>query len=606
MPNSNSSVCIQMLRKLIWTIQPCFQALPLHNGSLSFDTEHEKLFWQERRSEALSSLKFALAIGSIGFLTFIGLDILNNTLSTPKLFARLAIVISFGSLLKLLYQRPLQKICISKITKLAITAYIFSLIGIMLSETDSLLFNVLWTGLIPIYFLIYGQMLMTLSETVLFGWIAMLTLPISAYLIDFTVSQVMPSVLLLVMANFFGFCTRYQLERQTRLAYQAKCKAEIGLLEKTEFTQQLSHNLRQPLQALSSYSSLLETLCCDRSDYQLQHIATRLGHTTDELINTFNQILTIGNLENGKQQPLLKAVDLNLLLADMSDQFTPQAAKRHLKLKINLRTKPPFNVYSDACILKQIISNLLDNAIKYTQNGWIIVSTVKTSNQQIKLIIRDTGIGISEDDKPKIFNECYRGTRRLNDPCGNGIGLSYVQKALNILPGHSLSLHSKVNQGSRFQIQLPVAKHTNPEKPIYSPLPACNYFVLIVDDNKEVLSALAAQLNKRGCLVQTATCIEETLIKLSENEIVPDLLITDFYLENNQTAHDIIAAVSKHCGSLPSIILSAHPIPYIDKQKFPEHTLLLRKPVNNTLLFEKISETLSVSNSTTLQSSANA
>jgi signal transduction histidine kinase/CheY-like chemotaxis protein len=585
-----------IMRKLISAFQPWAEPSLQSKDIPYFNAENERLFWQERKIESLSTLKSALALGAVGFLCFMLLGTYNQTLNNLEITSHLAIVFSFALLFNHLQQHPQASCHIAMISKIAISIYILNLIATFYSDHHSQLYTEIWTGLLPIYFLIYGQLLMRIIETLIFGWMAMLALPLSAYISGVNPDQLLPSFVILFIANLFGFCTRYQLENQSRLAFLARCRAEGSSQEKSAYIQHLSHNLRQPLQALSSNSTLLDNICRDKPSSQLQHIASRIGHTTDELINAFNHILAIENLENGNQVPSLKAVDINLVLAAMIDQFTQEAQKRNLNLKIILRINPPYNVWSDDYMLRQIISNLLDNALKYTPSGWIIVAAIKINPKQLKLHIRDSGVGITEADKPNIFKDFYRGKRRFGDPSGCGIGLTYVQKAINILPKHSLNLVSKINQGSDFQVYLPIADATHIEKRMFSTLQTSACFVFIVEDNAEVLAGLAQQISNRGCLVQTASCKAEVIAKLKDNLIPPDLLITDFYLDNKETAHDIIAAVHEQCGQIPVLILSALAIANVDKMLLPENARILRKPASEILLFEKMNEAMGRTN----------
>jgi CheY-like chemotaxis protein len=246
--------------------------------------------------------------------------------------------------------------------------------------------------------------------------------------------------------------------------------------------------------------------------------------------------------------------------------------------------------------LGQILGNLIDNAIKYTATGWILVRTVTTGSNLLKLHVCDSGIGITEQQKQNIFKEFYRGHRRRQDQCfyGMGIGLTYVLKAINHLPNHSLSFCSKPNQGSDFRLSLPVAIKSSDCKNLYihSRRDLAGSFVYLVEDDQEVLNAMTEQLTAWGCLVQKASSKDETQAAVYENFRPPDLLITDFYLDNNETAHEIIAIIEADCGPVPTIILSGHTISAEDKAKFSETTLLLRKPASAAVLMEMMAKAM--------------
>ena len=559
-----------------------------------FDKVEETLFWQERQAETLDTLKWALRLGALGFLAFIFLDLFTKQLSIYEQVGRSMIVVILSLLVLRLNQQPHAQTQIAFTAKFGTGITILNLAGVLLIHQNPAYYAEIWSGLLPIYFFIYGQLFMTLSETVLYGWLAMLLIPLSGYAIGVDTKTLLTSIMILLIANLFGFCTRFQLEFHSRRAFQAKRKAENSAQSKQLFLQQLSHNLRQPLQALSCFSSVLETACADNLDSQIQHIVSRLGGSIDELNDAFNHILHIANLETGKQQPLLSSVDINLLLAGLEEQFAPQAAKRSIKLKIILRSKPPFNVISDACILRQILSNLIDNAIKYTQEGWVLVTVNKIGNNRLKIHVCDTGIGIPDEQKHNIFKDFYRAPRRRNDPAvqGMGIGLAYVLKACEGLPEHELTFYSKANRGSDFAISLTATDQAYRRNKIDPKHLLVGSFIFIVDDDYEVLQALAEQLSACGCVVQTATSKAETIAMLADNIRTPDLLITDFYLDNQETAHDIIAAVENQCGQVPILILSAHAISCEDREKWQDNAYLLRKPASGGELLELMAKAM--------------
>ena len=590
MLTSTNTAFANAMRKLVTALQPWSKRSVVDADLPAFDTESERQFWLDRQSEALVTLKSILVLSCSAFLVFIILDWFNNSLSQDEFWARLAVFVAYLLLFFHLHNHENAQSQVSKVVKIAAFIYVANLIIILLTNHQSLFYVEPWTGLLPIYFFLYGQLFLTVLDTVLFGWLAMFLLLMIILVTGTSIATLIPSILILFIANIFGFCTRYQLEKQYRLTYKAKFDAIAAGMEKSLFLQQLSHNLRQPLQALSSYTCILDTACTGVNEQQLPQLVSKIGNTVDELNKAFNHILSIANLESGKQLPFLKSVDINLILSTIEDQFSAEAAKRNLKLKVNLRQHPPYNIYTDACMLTQIISNLIDNAIKYTNQGWILVSTAKTPDG-LKLHVIDTGIGITDHDRPSIFKEFYRGSwyRRLNDRnvSGHGIGLTYVQKALKTLPGHELSFNSKVNKGSDFQLLLPITSQSARFLPT-APAHLFGAHIYIIYDNRTVLTALAEQLDQHGGIVHTARSKTEMLEKLAIMPIPPDLIISDFYLEDNETALDIIAVANQCWGSVPILIFSAHALKDEDRAKLPNNTGLLRKPANNALLLDKI------------------
>ncbi|HEY8097802.1 MAG TPA: HAMP domain-containing sensor histidine kinase [Methylobacter sp.] len=429
-----------------------------------FDADSERLFWQERQTETLSTLKTALLLGAVCIPAFIVLDVFNGGLARNEIIGCLLMALTIGILWASLHRLPQAESQVSVVAKLSAVLSVANLIGILFVENNPAFYTQIWIGLLPVYFFVYGQMLMTIAETVKFGLLSMIALPLSGHLIGVETVALIPSIMILLIVNAFGFCTRCQLEARTRNLFRERRKAECTSEDKTRFLRQLSHNLCQPLQTLSCYSLVLDAAFADKPSDPLQQVVAKLGSAIDEFNVTFNHILDIANLETGKQIPQLAAVDINILLAKLENQFAPQAARRGLKLNVRLRSRPPYTVYSDAGILSQIIGNLIDNAIKYTANGWVVITAVKISDDRLKLHVCDSGIGIADELHEEIFEEffrCHRG-HTCSQVHGLGVGLSYSLKATERLPNHNLKVYSRLHYGSDFQLCLPV--HCNEPK----------------------------------------------------------------------------------------------------------------------------------------------
>jgi two-component system, sensor histidine kinase len=562
-----------------------------------FDSNEECLFWQERNTETLWPLQWALLLGAWGFLAFVVLDFFTKEIPWSEGMGRIMVVLALAGLYaRLSQQEPAQaSVLVIPVAHLAAAISAFNLIGTLLIDANPAFYAETWPGLLPIYFVTYGQLVMPILGTLLFGWLTFIALPAAGYLIGVETAALMPSCLMLFIVNLFGMYTRCQLEAYSRKSFSARRKAEVAAEQKALFMRQASHNLRQPLQALSCYSSVLDDALARHQMDEVRGTAAKLGFAIDELNDSFNRILDIANLETGKQIPCLAEVEINPILSALENQFTLQAARKGLRLKVLYRRQPPYRVKSDANILRQILGNLIDNGVKYTNRGWVLVGAVAISATQIELSVRDTGIGIQEGQSEAIFQEFHRGNRRRDDPetYGLGIGLAYAMKASEHLPGHKLTFRAKPSRGTDFQISLPIA-----DSPTLSPLTtpsAANLagrYVFVVDDDRDVLNALAQQMRHWGCLVDVAGSLDELRRLLADNLRPPDLLVTDFYLGQGATAHDIIAAVEADCGALPTLILSARAIPDADKQRWQDSVVLLRKPASAALLLETMGKAL--------------
>ncbi len=563
-----------------------------------FGADEEALFWNEINSMTQKVLSFALLLGSAGLLVLVVIDIYIKHLSATELVCRILLVMALSGLfcwLNLI--KPSQSgTRITSATILAASISATGLICILLEDVNPEFYAKTWLGLLPIYFITYGQLVMPIGATLLFGTLTLIALPLTGYFIGIEVTALLPSCLALFFVNLFGFFSRCQHEAYLRKSFQIRLTAEAAAEEKALFVRQASHNLRQPLQALSCYTSVLDNALYRNNTEEMCSTTAKLGIIIDELNDSFNRILNITNLETGIQVPYITDVELNPLLARLENQYAPQAAKTGLKLKLHLRTQPPYNVQSDSIILQQILSNLINNAIKYTSSGWVLIGTTSVSPTQLVVHVRDTGIGIPKSQSEAIFKEFHRAHRRRNDPhtIGLGIGLTYVRTAIKRLPGHSLKLQAKPGRGTDFQVNLPATMA--PPCPSQLPAPTqaglTGLYVLLVDDDEDVLNALAKQFYGWECLVEKARTLDDLRQLLSESHRIPDLLITDFYLGRNETAHDIIAAIEADCGSVPTLILSALAISANDRGKCPDTVLLLRKPTNAAILLETITKML--------------
>lgn len=566
--------------------------------NFAFEPAVERRFWEYQRTENLRNLLNILVFGAAAFVVLLGWDIFfSYEISPLKVVGHLLVVLSLSGVaiyLRIKHHAP------NRVPALFVSSILLAIIivsGSFLISGNPVEYTASWLGLLAIGFISYGQVSISGVQIRLLNLTALLAIMLIGHMIGVEVVILGASVLLLLIFNLFCGCLQYQLEAQARRLFLKRCEAESIAEDRSLFLRQISHNLRQPLQAVSCYSSVLEATFAEKPNDPMRTIIGKLGGAIDELNNAFIHILDIANLETGKQLPLLSEVDLNVLLARMEDQFAPQAARRGLKLIIKQRRKPPFNIYTDASILSQILGNLIDNAIKYTVQGWILVETVNIGENRLKLRVLDTGIGIPEQQKTKIFDEFFRCHRNGRDTHiqGLGIGLSYVAKAVDYLPKHALKLYSRLGQGSDFQLLLPAAE-TAPHC-VWSPnrvgdKALAGTFVFLVDDDQEVLDALSEHLSGWGCLVQKAASKSETVAALQENIRPPDLLISDFYLDNQETAHDIVELVEAEYGMLPTLILSAHALSLDLKTQLPAYAVFLRKPAGTDMLLQAIHQAL--------------
>jgi len=231
-------------------------------------------------------------------------------------------------------------------------------------------------------------------------------------------------------------------------------RTEIANNAKTVFLANMSHELRTPLVGILGYSDLLTTIV---EDDDAKEMAEGINRTGNRLLNTLSLILDLARIESDKFEIEISQVDVSKELNETYMNFRGIAKKKNLKLTLDLHTDH-FTHSTDLSMLKVILDNLVNNAIKFTKKGEInIVSDIDYVNGEHNLIIKviDSGVGIRKKDIPLIFEEFKQLSEGLTkDFQGSGLGLSITKKFVNLLGGE-ISVKSEPGIGSTFTICFP-------------------------------------------------------------------------------------------------------------------------------------------------------
>ena len=249
--------------------------------------------------------------------------------------------------------------------------------------------------------------------------------------------------------------SRTKTDAQVQLLKQEKEKAENLAKLKAEFLNQVSHELRTPLAVIIGYiECITDGLYGDiapKHEEILQVVAKQSTH----LKNMIDQILIYSRLEAGKQPIRVEELNLTRVLGDLRDTFEFLCRQKGLELRWEIH-RESVSLRSDATRLKEVISNLLQNAVKYTDKGAITVRTEKLQGNSIMVEVEDSGMGISETHLASIFEPFMQvhKTSSENSRGGIGLGLSIVKKHLEQIGG-TISVKSELGKGSTFRIVLP-------------------------------------------------------------------------------------------------------------------------------------------------------
>ncbi|WP_052712002.1 ATP-binding response regulator [Paracidovorax citrulli] len=381
-----------------------------------------------------------------------------------------------------------------------------------------------------------------------------------------------------------------EMERQRlQLAQRylaAKEEAERALEEKNRFLSTASHDLRQPLHAMGL---LVESAQQRNADAGLVPVLEGIQDCARSLTFLFNALLDLSRLESGAYAVVQEDVPLAEVLHDVSTVFGPDARHRGLRLKVYLPRRRPAVVRADAALLRQMVFNLVQNALRYTRVGGVLIGA-RMRRGVWRIEVWDTGPGVPQEDRHRIYAPFYRSEARwTQEVAGHGLGLSVVARSARLIDAE-YGFESRPGRGSCFWLVVEAAKDgpgssDAPPGPAVVPVPpwqrrlgSLSGRCLLVEDDPQVARAVAELLQSWGLRVVTAATATQAMAH-AESGTAPDVVLCDQRLGGGESGFDVLRALLVRFPSARGALVSgeydAAPLAQAEEDGY----LVFRKPL---------------------------
>ncbi|PKI14072.1 hybrid sensor histidine kinase/response regulator [Colwellia sp. 12G3] len=402
-----------------------------------------------------------------------------------------------------------------------------------------------------------------------------------------------------------------RVEERTQELRLAKAEAEAANSSKTRFLAAASHDLMQPFNALSLFTSMLKKKVVTE---ELVNLASNIDDSLNVVEALLSDLVEISRLDNSSENVEQNHFALETLLIPLKNEFTVLAQEDDINFSYSASS---VWVNSDKRMLRRIIQNFLSNAVYYCRDkegdkahivNKILLGVRHTKNA-VRIEVWDNGPGIATDKQQTIFREFERLDQNREIP-GLGLGLAIADRMASLL-NLKISLKSTLGKGTGFMIEVPRVEQSTvnfpSEKAILndkrtsvindSPVKKtfANMTVLVIDNDALMLTAISSQLTEWGCNVYTAKDHETVDIAIKAMPVQPHFIVGDYHLDNEANGVDLVKRilVSQHWQS-PCVICSADPSEQVRQHTSDANFMFLRKPVKSLALKRLIKQMTSV------------
>jgi signal transduction histidine kinase len=375
-----------------------------------------------------------------------------------------------------------------------------------------------------------------------------------------------------------------QLRSEKLAADAARRDAEVANRAKTQFFAAASHDLRQPLHAMGLFA---EALRQKSHDEEVAQLVNSINSSVDALEGLFSELLDITRIDTGGVEVHLRHFEVADILRKLRLNFEPTAFEKGLALRLRGGAKV---VQADPLLVERILRNLVSNAIRYTNDGTVLVGT-RRRGDKVLLQVWDTGVGIRAEEQARIFEEFYQvpNTEAVepHQRKGLGLGLAIVKRLADLMHA-PLTLASRPGRGTVFTLELPAGKAPRVEQvtvPGKGPLGLTldGKLIVVVEDEPVVRSGLEVLLKGWGASIASFDSVAQSRAWAEASDpalVKPDLLIVDYRLENGLNGVDAIRSLRARFGSaVPAIIVTGSTMSGHEREAQEGDFHLLIKPV---------------------------
>lgn len=372
-------------------------------------------------------------------------------------------------------------------------------------------------------------------------------------------------IVALMALSYFAVVNHRGLRETLRLRFEnvdlvkqlqeQKHEAEQANIAKSKFLAASSHDLRQPLHALTLFTSVLKE---SNQNPKTRTVVDQISASVDALQNLFNALLDISRLDAGVIKVEKSNFYLQPLLDKLSNDFNPLAAEKNLQI---ICPASSYAVNSDMALLERILRNYISNAIRYTEKG-IIKIGCDSDGDAVTIKISDTGLGITQENQQVIFDEFHQLSNPERDRSkGLGLGLAIVQRTANLL-GHPISVESQPGMGSTFSVSVPQVEKveevlTEKVDSNFDTEHEGNQLIVVIDDEASIRDGMRSLLEQWGYHVISAADEEEALNLLQQQSRTPDGIIADYRLREHRTGLEVIQAIhTEYNNNIPALVVT--------------------------------------------------